>query len=141
MKKGKKHPKGFTLLEILVVLVILGVVAGLAIPVYTANVQRSYQQEAIYAMGSTRASLIRYYAQNTAAAPNDGYVGATLTNIDYRPNTATAGQALRFSYTMAAPTQNAFTISATRNATAGGDGSSTLTMIQDGTIAKGGVFV
>lgn len=135
MKKSKKS-KGFTLLEILVVLVILGVVAGLAIPVYTANVQRSYQQEAIYAMGSARSSLMRYYAQS-----NSSYSGATLTNIDYNPNTVTAGQILHFAYTLPAPAANSFTLTSTRNTSHGGDGTSTITIDQGGTIAKGGVFV
>ena len=38
--------KGFTLLEILIVIVILGVVAGLAVPVFTSSIEQSRSNEA-----------------------------------------------------------------------------------------------
>lgn len=127
--KRSGNQKGFTLIEILIVIIIVGVLAGLAVPVYQAQVQRSYRQEALQALGTTRESLLRYYSQNSGT-----YVGATLANIDYNPNTAVAGQTVHFVYTLPAPAAGTFTLTATRNAVDGGDGASTVTINQAGTV-------
>ena len=103
----KFNKRGFTLLEILVVIVILAVVAGLAVPVFTANIQKAKAQEAYTALAAVRSAMTSYYALNSST-----YVGATLTNIGYDPNSATSGQTLNFTYTMAAPTAAAYIVSA-----------------------------
>ena len=109
--------KGFTLLEILVVIVILAVVAGLAIPVFTANVQKSKAQEAYASLAAVRSAMTSYYALNTST-----YVGAKLTNIGYNPNTATSGQTINFSYSMADPVDAAAYIVSASCTTCGATG-------------------
>lgn len=140
MKKRKKkmNKKGFTLLEVLIVIIIVGVLAGLAIPVYQAQVQRSYQQEALQHLGTTREAMLRYFAQNGTFVGAD--IDAGSCNLDYCPNTASAGQALHFSYGLANLAAAAYDITATRNAVAGGDGASTVAVDEAGTITKTGVF-
>ena len=48
------NKKGFTMVELLVVLVIVGILAAVATPIYLANVQRSRASEAISTMGLIR---------------------------------------------------------------------------------------
>ena len=64
MKRGS----GFTLLELIMVVIIIGVLAGLAIPQYINAVERAKAGKAISGMG-----LIRQ-AENLYRADNDTYV-------------------------------------------------------------------
>ena len=132
-KKEKKHKKkakglnshGFTLIEILIVIIILGVVAGLAVPLYRAQVEKSRQVEAIQVLSALREAEIRFFSQT------GGYTN-TFTSLDYTPpstfaapaTTDAAGQTIHFDYNLAAPTATTFTATARRNAVNGGDGTS-----------------
>ncbi len=114
--KIRRDKRGFTLLEILIVLVIVATLAGLAIPVYTAQVEKSRGQEALEALSSTRQAMIRYYANNGTYATAD--ISQAGCNIDYCPNpsgaAATGGQTLLFSYTLSNTGVTTFTITANR---------------------------
>ncbi len=66
MFKLMKNQRGFTLVELMITIVIVGVLATVAIPLYQANVKRAKASEADATMGSIRTSLRVYYAENTA---------------------------------------------------------------------------
>jgi len=61
-----KSQLGFTLVELMITIVIVGVLATVAIPLYQANVKRAKGSESDAAMGSIRTALRVYYAENTA---------------------------------------------------------------------------
>ena len=60
-----KNKKGFTMVEVLVVLVIVAILAAVATPIYLANVQRSRASEAIASMALIRQAE-RDYVINAA---------------------------------------------------------------------------
>ena len=66
MFKLMKDIRGFTLVELMITIVIVGVLASVAIPLYQANVKRAKGAEADATMGSIRTALRVYYAENTA---------------------------------------------------------------------------
>ncbi len=133
--KKRANQKGFTLIEILIVIIIVGVLAGLAVPVYQAQVTRAYRQEALQALGTTREALLRYFAQN-----NGTYVGADVSaggcNLDYCPNAAASGgQTKYFTYTIGNLDATTFTLTATGNGTGNGPtNAQTVTLNQAGTV-------
>ena len=80
------NKKGFTMVELLVVLVIVAVLAAVATPLYLANTQRARASEAIAALG-----LIRQ-AQRDYNVNHNTYFDITGGNIQNAlPSSVTAG--------------------------------------------------
>ena len=125
--------KGFTLIEVLIVVIIIAVLAGLAVPIFRGTVEKSRKAEALGVLSALRASELRYFAANDTFT-------TTMANLDYNPAAAdTSGQTVHFTYTV--PT-GAATLScrALRNAVDGGDGTSTVLIDQAGVVTGTGVF-
>jgi len=63
---------GFTIVELVVVLVIIGILSGLAIPQYIKTVERSRQSEALTNLAAIRGAQMRYYLENANYTNNFG---------------------------------------------------------------------
>ena len=57
--------KGFTMVELLVVLIILAILVAVAAPMYFANVKRARVSEAVATMGTIRQALREYRVSHT----------------------------------------------------------------------------
>ena len=145
--------KGFTILELLIVVVILGVLAGLTIPVYQAAIEKSRAQEAIQMLSTIRESMLRYYSIHgtywTANMPSVNYLWPSQSgdeNLDFDPNAASAsgGQTPHFWYYLAYKGANGFLINAVKGPmgtyAAPGEPWGNITIDQAGTITKYGIF-
>ena len=53
--KSSRHHAGFTLVELLIVVIIVGILASVAIPLYRGATERAYLTEADTALGSDTA--------------------------------------------------------------------------------------
>ena len=73
------NKKGFTMVELLVVLVIVAILAAVATPIYLANVQRSRASEAVSSMALIRQAL-RDYQINA-----DTYFDVASDEIQLKP--------------------------------------------------------
>ncbi len=60
----RRSKKGFTLLELIMVIVIIAILATLAMPTYFKTVERSRIAEAKKILGMIRSSQLRYYAEH-----------------------------------------------------------------------------
>jgi len=75
--------KGFTLLELIIVVIILGVLVAIAVPTFTSSRLKIETAEALNVLGSLRASQIRYYAQNAAYAVSCANLDVGYTTLKY----------------------------------------------------------
>jgi len=101
--------KGFTLLEVLIVVIIIGILAAISLPQYVATLEKSKSSEAASNVGSLRAAVDRYWYQN-------GSFPAAITDLDIdNPNSVTNKL---YTYTITdggtSATTRAYTVTATR---------------------------
>ena len=124
MYRTKKN-KGFTLLEVIIVIIIIGVLASLALPRFLNTVEQSRAAEAFQSMSALRGSMERCNLQTS-----NTFVGCTLGTLDVAdPSTAPN---THFTYTITGQTATQYTITATRNAFDGGNGTSRVILAYDG---------
>jgi len=67
-----KKPTGFTLIEVMVVIAILGILSAAAIPLYSTWRQRTYGSEALVMLKRILEAEIIYYLENNKFFPEVG---------------------------------------------------------------------
>ena len=72
--------KGFTLLELVIVVIIVAVLAGLGIPQFIRTVERAKAAEGVSTLGVLRSSQIRYYAEYGTYTSAIGQLDITIQN-------------------------------------------------------------
>ncbi|MFA4990116.1 MAG: prepilin-type N-terminal cleavage/methylation domain-containing protein [Candidatus Omnitrophota bacterium] len=93
---SRQAGKAFTLIELIIVVVIIGILALIAIPKYFANVEKA-KKNAVYAsLGIIRQAVLSYYAVYGVYPPNYSWPikvtvdGDTIVNVDNPSNAAWA---------------------------------------------------
>lgn len=81
--KGKKNRAGFTLIELMVVVIIVGILAAAAVPIYRFAVRKAYMSEAKAALGTIRAAELVYHSEHKKfLAVGQGDIGNPETGVD-----------------------------------------------------------
>ena len=112
MKRFRKE-SGFTLLEIIIVIIIVGVLASLALPRFFSTVEYARSTEAMVSISAVRQSLERCFYQRGT------YVGCTVfTNLDLIDPALSPNS--HFTYAISGATATDFIITAYRNTRDGG---------------------
>lgn len=108
----RRKATGFTLIELMIVVAIVGILARVAYPAYTDYVRRGQAQEAFSQLSTFRAKMEQYYMDNR----NYGSSGTTCANDTSASswNTFPTPPNGYFTYTCATSSSGqAFTITAT----------------------------
>ena len=81
MTVQRRQEAGFTLLELLMVVIIIAILASLALPQYFRVTERSRTGQALQLVGSIRGSQLRFKAQD----PANQYDAGAMANVDLSP--------------------------------------------------------
>ena len=105
MKRSmQKMQKGFTLIELMIVVAIIGILAAVALPAYQDYTKRAKVSELILAASGCRTSITEYFQSATSAASDNGFgCENTTTSVSkYVASVATKGSTGVVSVTAAA---------------------------------------
>ncbi|MGH8441769.1 MAG: pilin [Nevskiaceae bacterium] len=99
-----RSSKGFTLIELMIVVAIIGILAAIAIPAYQDYIARAQASEAMQLLGGAKTPMAEYFANSGAWPSAPGSVMATLsgkyvTSIYYTPGSPTSPTSLSLSLT------------------------------------------
>jgi prepilin-type N-terminal cleavage/methylation domain-containing protein len=126
MKKMLKCSKGFTLIELMVVIIIVGVLASISVPIYRQYVRKAMGAEGQALVGSVAAAAKVYYAEHVD-------LPATYTSTAGSADTTLGVDASQNKYfrvfTFTRTSSNAFTVS-TSGVTGGDADGITVTLTQ-----------
>ncbi|WP_293995320.1 type IV pilin protein [Sphaerotilus sp.] len=116
--------RGFTLVELIIAVAVVGILAAVAMPSYQAHIASSRRSDAKSALLGAAQALERFYTERST------YAGATLGTTGIYPAASPQGY-----YTLSIDSQdaNGFTLSATRAGAQVGDKCGNYTYDQAGT--------
>ena len=103
-----RNQKGFTLVELMVVVIIVLVLAGIAVPVYMHYIQESKKSEAYATIDAVVNGGLVYFQKNNT------YVGGTLARFMAADD---VGNATYFGYALSGLAATGFTVTATEAGT------------------------
>ena len=123
-----RNSKGFTLVELMVVVIIVLVLAGIAVPVYMHYIQEGKKSEAYAVMDSVISGALVYFQKNNT------YAGAGFDDFLAQDD---VDNATYFTYALSNQSATSFTITATVNGSWGPNGA-TITYAHTGANAGNG---
>ena len=99
MDRNRRRKGGFTLIELMVVVIIVGILAAVSVPIYRGQVRRAIAAEGKALMGSVRSGQLVYYAEKETfkaigtATGYDSDIGVDATLNKYFTTYSSSGGA------------------------------------------------
>ncbi len=79
----KRERRGFTLIELMVVILIVGILAAVAVPILRGKIDSAKWSEGAASAGAVKSAMRAYYAEDPAAALL--MAGVTLSDVTAAP--------------------------------------------------------
>jgi prepilin-type N-terminal cleavage/methylation domain-containing protein len=118
--------KGFTLVEVLIVVIIIGILAAIGIPQFADSIEKAKGGEARAGLGHIQTAEKVYFAENEWYTNNTADLDITLTDRYW-------------AFSISTPSSTTYTATATRSG--GTRSGQTITMNEDGTIGGNWDFI
>lgn len=130
----RRTSKGFTLIELMVVLAVIAILAAIAIPSYNAQVRKSRRADATRFLGNLQLQLERWRAENPCYGPS-GVTSTgtcpTFTASGTYPAAPDAAASPYYTIAITAATPTTFSLTATPTGAQSGDTCGVLTLAYD----------
>ena len=75
---NKKYNKGFTLIELMMVVAIIGILAALALPAYQDYTKRTHVEEGLTLAADAKLAIVEYYSTNGKFPQDNAAVGLPI---------------------------------------------------------------
>ena len=141
----RRNQGGFTLVELMIVVIIVGILAAVAIPMYQGATERAKASEAVAALGTIRGAMRVYYAEHGTYINPSFTAGAQATNgsvLDVSDNDLLGRYFSTECYTFdVAPTATTYSIECDGSLSTAAYGSEVATIVRtidhNGTVTNG----
>ncbi len=132
-----KRVKGFTLIELMIVVAVIGILASIAYPSYQDSVRKSRRADAEGVLLGFANAMERHFTETNsycgAGTSNSGTcLAATGAPTIYSTTSPISGGTAFYNLTISAATATSYTLSATPTGPQTGDGCGTLTITNTG---------
>jgi len=127
----KRSSKGFTLIELMIVVAVVAIIAAIAIPSYNAQVRKSRRSDATRFLGDLQLQLERWRAENPCYGTSGAGGCPTYTASGTYPTVPDATASPYYTIAIASATATTFSLTATPTGIQTGDTCGVLTLAYD----------